>query len=742
MTAFLNDVEFVSSSAGLVDFGIGAAAVGYQLPVTAGAVVGATYSYTARNTLGEFESGLAVYIGAVTLPRTTVLDSSAGFGVKVNFTAAPNVVLTLLADDVREKLTADRTYYIATTGNDTTGDGSSGNPWATPQYALDTVAASVDVGAFNLTLKCADGNYVGPVVSSVPIGTGILIFEGNTGDNTAVTFDDTGPGGASFYLICRCLMQARFITMECTLPAGAGIFVNNAFIQAYFNGCRFVAPVGGADACMASAEGDGEIVVGIDFVTGNLDGFEVVGDWATCVNLAGFPGFNVVLLAATLTGTPAFSTAFASIANGGFLQFPSSLGAVGTATGKRFIVGTGGIIDTVGGTLTTLPGDVAGTIGVGGQYDDILGGVREKLTADRTYYVRTDGSDSNNGLANTAGGAFLTLQHAYDVIAATLDLGGNDVTVQVGAGTYTDGVSVTEFWAGGGSVRFTGDLTTPGNVIIDTTGNGFTFSTGTPGIFYIGGFRIIADSVGIFVGGPAVVYVDGKMEYGTAGTSHFFTAAPGCFLYLAGAYTVDGSASNHYLAGYLSQIYIDSAVTLSGAPDFSAGFAYCFDANISSYGSFTGAATGPRFSVTSNGFIDSNSGSSLTYFPGNSAGIITTGGQYGLAFDATESQTLTTTGASQDIDYSLGAYTILNLGHNVTTLTVSNWHPNGTSRLTLEVRNTGAFNITFPTGWLAVGGAAPTITSGNGKKDVIVLTSEDAGTTVYIHNVGQDFIAI
>jgi len=33
-------------------------------------------------------------------------------------------------------ISADTTFYVATTGSDTTGDGSSGSPWATLRKAL------------------------------------------------------------------------------------------------------------------------------------------------------------------------------------------------------------------------------------------------------------------------------------------------------------------------------------------------------------------------------------------------------------------------------------------------------------------------------------------------------------------------------------------------------------------------------------------------------------------------------
>jgi hypothetical protein len=92
MPAFVNDVKFASTTSGLADFGIGAAVTGFQTPTTAGAVDTFVYSYTAR--IGaEFESGTGAYSsGGNTIARTTVLDSSAGFGVKVNFTASPTVI--------------------------------------------------------------------------------------------------------------------------------------------------------------------------------------------------------------------------------------------------------------------------------------------------------------------------------------------------------------------------------------------------------------------------------------------------------------------------------------------------------------------------------------------------------------------------------------------------------------------------------------------------------------------------
>ena len=88
------------------------------------------------------------------------------------------------------------TYYIATTGNDTTGNGSSGNPWATISKA-HTSASSGD------TIICKDGTYTWvsqTFTKSLTIqaqNNGLAIFDGaaasvNWTVNTIITLSIVG----------------------------------------------------------------------------------------------------------------------------------------------------------------------------------------------------------------------------------------------------------------------------------------------------------------------------------------------------------------------------------------------------------------------------------------------------------------------------------------------------------------------------------------------------------------------
>jgi hypothetical protein len=254
--------------------------------------------------------------------------------------------------------------------------------------------------------------------------------------------------------------------------------------------------------------------------------------------------------------------------------------------------------------------------------------VLEALTGARTYYVRTDGSDSNDGLANTSGGAFLTLAKAETVLR-TLDLGGFTATVQIGDGTYTAGVTITGPYRGG-NVTWQGNSGTPANVIISTTSaDAFILQNGAratvkdlrPQTTTSGfGFRVQRMSTLSFT----------NLSFGACATGHFL-AADLSAISASGAYSINGAASYHIYAAANSVVRIEgTTVTITGTPAFGAQFVYAEQGAVIQAASltFSGSATGTRYSVVQNGVINTGGGGA-SYFPGSVAGIApTTGGQY------------------------------------------------------------------------------------------------------------------
>ena len=81
-------------------------------------------------------------------------------------------------------------------------------------------------------------------------------------------------------------------------------------------------------------------------------------------------------------------------------------------------------------------------------------------------YVRTDGDDSNDGSANDAGHALLTIQKAIDLIP---DLSAHMVHLHIADGTYNETVTIMNKHGvtSAASLTITGNTTTPANVKID-----------------------------------------------------------------------------------------------------------------------------------------------------------------------------------------------------------------------------------------------------------------------------------
>ena len=104
--------------------------------------------------------------------------------------------------------------------------------------------------------------------------------------------------------------------------------------------------------------------------------------------------------------------------------------------------------------------------------------------------------------------------------------------------------------------------------------------------------------------------------------------------------------------------------------------------------------------------------------------------------------TISTSSSTLSLNCLTGEYQKITLNQNITSVTVTNWPASGqAAKLTLIILNTGSYSITgWPAGTIWNGGnLSPTISSGAGKKDIIVLLSPDGGTTIFGSIVGQNY---
>ncbi len=249
-------------------------------------------------------------------------------------------------------LSGDTSFYVATTGSDTTGDGSVGAPWKTLQFAFDEVFHH-DLAGFTATIQVADGTYVGIFLAQERSNlSGFFTINGNvaTPGNVIITppfsvcFDFEG----SINIILSnlvCQGGGRALSQTGALAAGATVtidLINVSFINLAVI-CSFDAGIHAGIAGTWSITGD--FLVAVDIARGSI----------------------VSMVSPTLVGTPDMSIAFTRVDIQSIITIFNPF--VGSATGVRFIVSNGSVISTGTNNLTYIPGNQPGVIGPGGQYD-------------------------------------------------------------------------------------------------------------------------------------------------------------------------------------------------------------------------------------------------------------------------------------------------------------------------------------------------------------------------------------
>jgi len=318
----------------------------------------------------------------------------------------------------------------------------------------------------------------------------------------------------------------------------------------------------------------------------------------------------------------------------------------------------------VQGAIDELVSEKLDVTGNGSQLTGITAaqvGAREKLTADRTYYVATTGSDSNDG--RTAGTPFKTLKYAVEYVARKLDFAQYNVTLQLADGTYNDtpgyraDVSIPSAISNAGWELQVANQGPNGNIIIqgNTAAPGnvtFVCSSGHHCLTASNGAKVTIQSMRLQALGRTGDLVNCQLNsfceirnmiWGTMGTGVDVAGNPGPpegngghHIYVetygsietSGTHTIEAGAGGHIIAANNSTAYLGGTYTLSGTPDFSRAFAEAtnnsaiFDAGITS----SGAATGVRYMAINNSTLQ---GFTTTELPGDEAGTLATGGIFG-----------------------------------------------------------------------------------------------------------------
>lgn len=342
-------VRFNATSTGTGDFVDASAVTGYRRGASI-LVDGSTYRYRAENTSGsEYEWGTGVWTNSTsTLARTTIFASSTGS--KVSFTSVPQVAVVIFPDDVREVLTAARTYYVRTDGSDSnTGlANTAGGAFLTIAKAL-TVVGGIDTAAQQLTISVQAGTYT-PVVSLPRVLGSLAPILTGVGSTTIISTNAAG-----------------------------GAIVNDAGGQWTVQSLKIVG--GASTTYLLAAQNGGQIKVsGVEF--GASSNYGMYADKVSGISATGnltFSGsistsallsiglISVRSVTVTISGTPAFGIFAEANFGAGYLDFFGTT-ISGSATGVRYNAAANSVIFTGGGGATYFPGNSAGTTSTGGLY--------------------------------------------------------------------------------------------------------------------------------------------------------------------------------------------------------------------------------------------------------------------------------------------------------------------------------------------------------------------------------------
>jgi hypothetical protein len=304
-------------------------------------------------------------------------------------------------------LDAEMTVYVATTGHDTDGEGTSAKPYKTIQHAIDVVPK--DLGGYTAIILIADGIYPENVIVN-------------------------GFHSGSIYI--RPKDRIKVISDNC-IVSSFRISQSTAFI--HINSLRIIESQEHSGGLYEPIRIDGQVLV-------RLDHLKIVEN------------HKKNLTAVFLTGRSAVDVIDCEISNHlRAIHVDDSNAYISNCTGTN---NSYAILSTSGGRITQdgikIVGDVNSIAQTGGEIISQYGAVIGTLQANVSLYVTTTGSDVTGD--GTQSKPYRTISYAVNTLPK--DLGGFTVNISVYDGNYDEIVYVQGFQNGIFSIARYGNWTT------------------------------------------------------------------------------------------------------------------------------------------------------------------------------------------------------------------------------------------------------------------------------------------
>jgi hypothetical protein len=317
-----------------------------QLVVT---VKPGTAATTGTQTTPSPDAGFTgIWVVTVAYGQTAIISGNIAKAAGAPFINYKLPQLSPAGPLARTALSGNTTYYVSNSGSDSTGTGTTGNPWATFQHAYNQLQG-IDCAGFTVTIQFqGSGPYTSNTtcnLAPVPANTPI-IFDGASQTISTTSADCFTAIGDGLNITLQNMKTQTTTSGNCiTSDDGARVNIGVGF---NFGACA-------GQHMSVSSNGLA------NFPQNYTISGSAINHWAIDLSSALIASGRTI----TLTGTPAFTT-FASAEESSGMQCISNTYS-GAATGVQYIAQLNGTINTNGAPTNWPTGLTSGSTLTGGQ---------------------------------------------------------------------------------------------------------------------------------------------------------------------------------------------------------------------------------------------------------------------------------------------------------------------------------------------------------------------------------------